>query len=284
MDLLRRIQVRGSKEQKIALGVAAGVSAGMFLWYAWNKTTHPIVFSRPSQQTWSSIKDLFHQFKESHLERVVQVKKAAIHEEKEEHFSKITLEKIQQLAFEVIEPEVKKTLKQNRDSRRKVVDSDLQKYEKIVVEGVAHLEKTYFEAVHAILAEIKQDFHKYEVSVDLHGQSEAHLSLKGSVLFHAIKKHLSSSNQTVDFNSELAKKVHEKLNEDYDKILHSPASHENFTIIREALLFDMLAKNLKLEEEDVNKLTDLYQSADIQRLQHALAVKVNEAETKHKAA
>ena len=283
MDFLRRLQVQGSRERSVAAGVAAGVGAGLVLWYAWNRSTVPAIFSRPADRCCTSAGEAFTHFKQQHLERVVHVKQAAGGEQKDDVFSKATLEQIQKLALEIAEPQVKSILKQNRDSRRKVLDTDKPKYEQLVIDGIHQLQKAYLDAVKSLMGDIKQDVAKYERSVTLHGATEAHLALNGLDLYKAIRRHLPSSNQTTDFNKELAVKAHQQLNIDFDKLLYKPANAEYQQAVRESLLHDLVHQELNLEEEDIQKLADLYHDIEIQSLQHALALKFNQEDSRKAA-
>lgn len=283
MNFIDRVKIKDSKERYIVYGVA-GVGAALALWYAWEYGgSEKIHFARQSEVVYKSVSHRYEIYKKDHLERVVHVKQLAIKEEKDNVFSEETMHQIQELAFDVSQNECEKIIRDNRIARRKVVETDKTQYEQIVLDSIKKLHAAYSEAVHCIMKDIRQDEAKFGKSVSHWESSNPDVALKGRRLYRELKSRISSKNQTMDFNRDVAKKANLTLNEEFPKIMYKPISSEHFTAVKEAMLYDRVEAILKLEEEDIKKLSRLYSSVEIESLQRALDQKMEADEVNHKS-
>lgn len=273
MSFFEKVKQSGTKERYIAIG-AVGVGVGLALWYAWSHSTNPINHFRKSDPVYKSVSERFEAFKKDHLHRVFEVKQMIQGDQNLEFYNKKTLLYIQSLAFEVSEYHLNKNLKENREERRKVLNTDKQKYERIVVDGIKKQIKCFEESLREILKDSKQDKAKYEKSVNHYRLSDEHLVLEGSKLLADIKSRIESRNQVIDFTKELAIQASKTMKTEYEKLDYKPETIEFRAAVRESILYDKVYEELKLEEEDIKKMFGFYECEETAGVMQELASKL----------
>lgn len=281
MNFIDRVKIKGSRERYVAIGIA-GAGAALALWYAWNYSSSPNQYPRHSEVVYRSVSQRYDAFKKDHLERVVHVKQLAITEDKDNVFSEETMHSIQDLAFDISQKECEKIIRDNRITRRKLFDTDKTQYEQVVIEGIKKLQASYTEAITCIFKDIRQDSAKYEKSVSHWESLNPAIALKDRRLHKRIRDHIRSLNQTMDFNRDIAKRANLTLNEEFTKIMYKPVSVEHYTAVKEAMLYDIVHRILKLEEEDIKKLSQLYNGVEISSQQRALDHKMEADEINYR--
>ena len=231
-------------------------------------------------------RDRVHEFKQVHLERFVKAKQHAITEDPDKTLSLQTLSSIQQLVIEMSEKDFRKSIRLNREERRKLIAHQKHHYEEVVIGGMKDFEQIFEQNLSETLKECGVSQDKYNDSIAQHVNTDPNIYLVGPQLHETMVLRLPAVNTPVtptkDYAVEVyAVEVYAFMVEQYPKIMYHPISREHYTEVKDKMLIDRVHEKYQLEEEDIKKLRRDFDSLELRNLIEKYDYLIIEDENKH---
>ena len=224
------------------------------------------------------VKTRISEFKNLHLQRFVETKQAALKESDLKVLDFATLTRLQQLAIEVSEKDFRKVIKLNREQRRQSIEHDKPKYEEIVINGEQDFEEIFNENLKEILQECGVSQEKYNESLAEHVKTDENIYLVGAALYDVMLGRIPAVNEPVTPTKEYVIEIHNFMIDQYKKIFYRPIHKDYFTDVKEKMLLDKVHEKYAIEEEDIRKLRNNFDSIEVRELREKISTLISQDE------
>ena len=263
---MRRLCDVFNKQTKTNQGliIAGGVVVlGTASYYLFFSDSQPEYKPQPDPPRTKSIAARFQDFKQGRMPSFIKLKQALSHEAADlTQVSINTLKSIQEIAFEVAEPEFRYCEEETRKERRKSHGLNQGEYEKSIANSIEGFKKLYDQSLVLVLKELGLERGYYDLVIQGLKDEHPEIHQTAARVYQRGIQVLRSINQTTEFHSILAKNAYEELQKAVEIISYTPS--QRYLIyareLIEAFVFDSVFFRLNLEREDIAKLASFYRS------------------------
>lgn len=224
--------------------------------------------------------DRIKRYKDLHLQKWVDIKKAALHDYRNNTLEYNTLVDIQNLAIELTVKDVPQILKVNRESRRKVMDTNKKEYARIVKQGIDDINMLYTQNLDEILRDFGVSKDTYSAAVDVHARTDQTVRITSADVLEIVVGQLESFNQpretTHEYFANLYRDTHKRL----AGVSLLAVDPELASEIRAHLILDTVQRETGLEEEDIKHYRQKYDSPELRAIDEEIATSIQQSKSK----
>lgn len=219
-------------------------------------------------------------FKDLYLAKFVDIKKAAIHDERNSALEYNTLVNIQNLVLEITSRDVPQILKINRETRRKVMDTDKKEYARIVKQGLQDLNTLYTQNLEEVLRDFGVSKDIYESAVNTHARTDATVRITPADLSEILVGRLESYNEPRDNTPEYFANIYKDVQKRLTGVSLVTSDPELQGEIRAHIILDTVQRETGLEEEDIKHLRLKHDTPELKAFDEDFATDIEKSKSK----
>jgi len=144
----------------------------------------------------------------------------------------------------------------NRRERRRYKDTDLSKYENIVIDGAEETEELINDMVRQVAKDCNCPIELYETSVEHLAQTNPQFAMMSVLMIEKMKIYIPQEMEgRPPLTEEELKAILKFSIEEYPKIEVEPSNPEIYGLLKQSLLSDLTYERFNFEEEDMIRCT-----------------------------
>lgn len=162
-------------------------------------------------------------------------------------------------------PHYQEILFDSRKSRRAVMETDLQQYERIVVSASDRIEELIHKNLETIMEEVGVSMDEFEMSNSHWARENPKFAMLGVIALEEMRSSIKPTPGLRAMDKEFMLEIVNFQLEEYPKIEYTPTEPMNISLVKQTILSDRTNKKFGTEEEDLSRHPELRNDPDIKK-------------------
>ena len=152
----------------------------------------------------------------------------------------------------------------SRQQRRKVLDVDMEEYERIASDTSDQIERMIEDNMHEILERLELPPELFEESNAYWSKMNPNFAILGVVMLGEMRETMPPGPEVPLVTRELVKEIIQYQLEEVRKIGYQAKDPKNLSLVKQTILADRVNSKYKIEEEDLSRDISIKQDAELQ--------------------